>query len=321
MSARAHIVLLRELSKLTLSAVRSDFRAFPKLRLWYKEAHELRERYCAPLYVPSSGELLSIEADPKTSKALAFGAVIGALYLAPHKLAQRTISRLYGASHAKRFRSFCSHAVSACIAPCLGFSGRGAMTCTQRARVNRSAIYIHARALFVDMLRSDLRRLRARADKLGFSPLVRPNATSELFELRELVSKEARALEIGAFDYTKSFGAVASNLHLPELERPYHLTLSWDGRNEAEARAVLSMGGNVAVPWYPSAPLGARFLGAPIIDGDSHDIRIPDFDGRGNIIGLRYKESTPPGSTAELTRAAAIASGFVLTHKRAQRAL
>lgn len=45
-----------------------------------------------------------------------------------------------------------------------------------------------------------------------------------------------------------------------------------------------------------------------VVDGDLHDIRTPDFDGRGNIIGLRLKGMNK-------TRKIAIQSGFAVTYE------
>ena len=46
----------------------------------------------------------------------------------------------------------------------------------------------------------------------------------------------------------------------------------------------------------------SRFLGCPVIDGDAHDIRTPQMDGRGVVIGL-----TPKGRKAKVDQ-----SGFIV---------
>ena len=42
---------------------------------------------------------------------------------------------------------------------------------------------------------------------------------------------------------------------------------------------------------YGQLPIAHKYAGQwrDVVDGDTHDIRIPEFDGNGNIVGLRFK--------------------------------
>jgi hypothetical protein len=44
----------------------------------------------------------------------------------------------------------------------------------------------------------------------------------------------------------------------------------------------------------------------PVVDGDVHDLRVPEFDGRGVVIGLRLKGGT-------VAKSRALAHGFART--------
>ena len=84
--------------------------------------------------------------------------------------------------------------------------------------------------------------------------------------------------DIQFYDYTK----VAARLGRTPAN--YYLTFSRSENNEPQARQSLAKGFNVAVP-FRDPP--ARFLGHPVIDGDTHDYRF--LDPKGVIVGLKPK--------------------------------
>jgi hypothetical protein len=98
-------------------------------------------------------------------------------------------------------------------------------------------------------------------------------------------------------DYTKN----ATRLYRA-LPNNYSLTLSYSGTNKADCAKALQAGHNVAVVFGDGLP--ESWLGFPVINGDSHDLR--HLDPRGVVIGL-----SPKGKKAKADRD----SGFVVWSK------
>jgi len=97
-----------------------------------------------------------------------------------------------------------------------------------------------------------------------------------------MMSKEFPLVQF--YDYTK--------IPRPYLRARgnYHVTFSLSESNSATAIDALKHGVNVAAVFHVKRgqPLPETFLGAPVIDGDLHDLRF--LDGyRGAVIGLRAK--------------------------------
>lgn len=126
---------------------------------------------------------------------------------------------------------------------------------------------------------------KAVKDGMGFS--VRLNGTSDIDWAKVLYNgKNIFEIfpEIEFYDYTKNpnkFKYVPKN---------YHLTFSYTGRNAEVCKALLEQGINVAVVFNvkKGQVLPAMFGGYKVIDGDLTDYR--PSDGKGIIIGLRFKE-------------------------------
>ena len=68
------------------------------------------------------------------------------------------------------------------------------------------------------------------------------------------------------------------------MNHPGYLTFSRSEDNEPSARQALTRGFNVAVPFRDPPQ---RFLGHPVIDGDTHDYRF--LDQRPVVVGLKPK--------------------------------
>ena len=81
--------------------------------------------------------LLNIDRNAKTIKSRKVGYLTGVLYLAPGTLSGHQV---------------CPSASAGCLSACLYTAGRGAMTCTQRARVAKTQLFFNDRVAFVDML-------------------------------------------------------------------------------------------------------------------------------------------------------------------------
>ena len=74
--------------------------------------------------------LLNIDKNAKTIKGQSLGYMTGVLYLAPHTLSGYQV---------------CPSASIGCIAACLNTAGRGAMNCTQVARIRKTQMFFEDR--------------------------------------------------------------------------------------------------------------------------------------------------------------------------------
>src|SRR5260370_1729800 len=167
----------------------------------------------------------------------------------------------------------CLFATIACIKACLGpGAGRGICPNVRTARVAKTKLLHSARALFVECCRYDVRKLVARAAKLGFKPCVRINGTSDLPWLAMLLAREFPTVMF--YDYTK--------LPKPYLltRSNYHITFSYSGENMAETLDALQHGVNVSVVFQigKGKALPETWNGYRVIDGDLHDLRFIDRD-------------------------------------------
>lgn len=249
---------------------------------------------------------------PKAIKSRDYGFLNAILYLAPHAIA--------GAGN------LCPHASAGCKAACLGFySGQASMVKNdadlnnvRKSRILKAQEFMRNRAAFMRAVAIDIARNNARAVAADLRLAVRLNGSSDIaFEGVALVLsvEDARAINKAArgslnvtpgfyrslfalfpaiqfLDYTKN------PLRMPRALPPnYHLTFSRSETNDAQARAVLASGGNVAAVFDK---LPASYAGVPVIDGDKHDLRF--LDPKGVIVGL-----TPKGR-----KAARDASGFII---------
>jgi hypothetical protein len=141
---------------------------------------------------------------------------------------------------------------------------------------------LHAnRAQFLEFLRYDIGRLIRRARKLGLTPAVRLNGTSDLPWLPLQMAREFPDVQF--YDYTK--------LPKPYLRTRanYAITFSHSGENLSESLNALAQGVNVAVVFdtRKGQPLPESWNGYRVIDGDMHDLRF--LDARGVVVGLRAK--------------------------------
>ena len=165
-----------------------------------------------------------------------------------------------------------------------------------KSRLARTLLYFGNRALFLEILRREIKRHVNRANKLGLKPAIRLNGTSDIqFEtVRYSVNGEEFTLftefsDVQFYDYTKipNRKRVPSNLHL---------TFSLAEDNQDEAVEAFESGLNVAVVFnvkrgkeLPSTFIlrGFKTISGKVFDGDTTDYR-PD-DPKNSFIGLRAK--------------------------------
>lgn len=197
----------------------------------------------------------------------------------------------------------CSGLHGVCASCCIAQTGHGRFSQAQEARKRRTKLFVDDPRTFYALLDADLLSHGRSADKHGEIATCRLNGTSDL--PWELYGREYGFGVIGRtgkdlfdshpatvfYDYTKSAQRV-----LKQEIANYHLTYSASERSTIdEIRAVLKAGYNVAMVFGvrrgEELPTRYKINGKwfDVINGDADDLRIPQRDGRGNVIGLRYK--------------------------------
>ena len=217
----------------------------------------------------------------KTRKGEALNFLTGILYLSP--------STLSGVGNVCPWAGTCKEA-------CLNSAGRGAFNSVQAARIKKTRWFFADRDAFMETLYLDCKSLIAKAKRLGMSPCVRLNGTSDLAFHRLIVPSKGKTLmdlfpTVPFYDYTKSVKKALDNargLHAAN----YYVTFSRDSAaNENECAAVLRAGGNVSVVFRDSLP--PTYWHRPVLDGDLHDLRFLDRRARaghsGFVVGLKAK--------------------------------
>ncbi len=216
--------------------------------------------------------LLTVDTNAKTVKGQKYGFITGILYMAPSDLSGQ---------------QFCPMAkLAGCEAACLNTAGRGAMSSVQRARLSKARFFIQQRDDFMDVLAADVARLQRRAAKLGMTPLVRLNGTSDI-RWESIRMRDGRTIfeafpGVQFYDYTK----IANRRDIPAN---YDLTFSWSGVAAfAEyGRRAIDAGMRVAVVFQDRRSIPASYLGMQCVDGDDSDIR--HLDPRGVVVALYAK--------------------------------
>lgn len=235
------------------------------------------------------GNLLTV-GNPKTEKGSEYGYLTAVLHLAPFRLSGRNV---------------CPGATPGCVAGCLNTAGRGGIAravvdvggfalpdnAIQRARIARTQLLYSDRAGFLARLEREIAAHVRRAGRHGLKPAVRLNGTSDLWWPAIAPKIFERFPTVRFYDYTK-----VSAYFTRKRPANYDLTLSRGEGRDREARAALLTGERVAVVFDV---LPGTYLGAPVIDGDAHDLRFTEPGGV--VVGLKAKG-----------RARRDASGFVV---------
>ena len=239
------------------------------------------------------------------------------LFSQNHKLslqngAEYLITGLAMAPHNIGGHNVCESSTISCVSACvLWLTGRTVTQGVRRAMIRRKMLFFEQPEEFYRLLRDDVIRHRRAAEKRGLKPVIRLNVASDLDYSRFVRDYP----DIQFYDYTK----VRSRLLQRNWPTNYHLTYSVSERSHWRTiTAQLDRGRNVAAIFSTrysgqhhikdALPTSWRFGGRewPIVDGDNCDVRLPDTDGQGVIVGLRFK-----GSLAR--RARAMDRGFCLT--------
>ena len=177
----------------------------------------------------------------------------------------------------------CSKATLGCGTNCLNESGHGQKHMMHKgthavhvARVIRTLIWFRYRDQFKAKFQRELDSQRVKAHRLGATPVVRPNGTSDLrFESLwpELFNDNP---DVVFYDYTKDIGRNVS--HIPNYSLCYSvseestdMSIELAFRNGMNCVVVGRLKRNDKKP--------ESYMGRAAIDGDSHDLRFLDPKG------------------------------------------
>jgi hypothetical protein len=176
-----------------------------------------------------------------------------------------------------------------CRAVCLHDSGMLGFKKSQAAQLARTELFWQDRATFVATLEREIHSHVKQCTRLGLSPAVRLNGTSDIRWERIAPSLFDTFAGVPFYDYTK----------LPnrrDLPSNYTLTFSLSETDRSWTHHELALGSmNVAVVLagcgssrYPK-PFPATWNGRRVIDGDLHDVRYLDSPAVGAYVALRPK--------------------------------
>ena len=216
-------------------------------------------------------KLLSVSTDAKTTKGESLGFLTGILYLAP-----ATTTKWNTCSMAK---------VAQCDKACLYTAGRGAMNSVQQARIRKTEWFFTDRQSFMQQLVVDIDKLFFKAKRMGLTPLVRLNGTSDIQWESIPINGYKNIFEafpdVQFYDYTK----IANRTDLPAN---YDLTFSYSGVEGFQPFVQKALLNNMrmAVVFRKEQDIPQSFMGIPVVSGDNSDVRHLDDKV---IVGLYAK--------------------------------
>lgn len=198
------------------------------------------------------------ESSTKTIKGQKLNYLTGILYLTPDD-------------------ELCPHArLAGCMEACLNSAGRGKFAPVQQARAAKTAFFRQHLQAFMLSLCADVWTLVQKARRLGMTPLVRPNGTSDIpwenieaydgktifqlfpdvmfYDYTKHPSRKLATKTIGNYDLTYSFSAVTPK------------AISIKGLTNPDNKRV-------AVVFHKREDIPSFFRGWPVVDGDDTDVR------------------------------------------------
>jgi hypothetical protein len=216
-------------------------------------------------------KLLSVSTDAKTTKGESLGFLTGILYLAP-----ATTTKWNTCSMAK---------VAQCDKACLYTAGRGAMNSVQQARIRKTEWFFTDRQSFMQQLVVDIDKLFFKAKRMGLTPLVRLNGTSDIRWESIPINGYKNIFEafpdVQFYDYTK-------DANRTDLPTNYDLTFSYSGVEGFQPYVEKALLNNMrmAVVFRKEQDIPQSFMGIPVVSGDNSDVRHLDDKV---IVGLYAK--------------------------------
>ena len=191
-------------------------------------------------------------------------------------------------------KNVCKGASKGCKQSCLINSGRMIMESAVNARKNRTAYYFNDNDMFMLTLKGEIAALLYKATKQGKKLAMRLNGTSDI----DWSTVYNTFPTVQFYEYTKRPDLAKKLVKLENV----HITFSkHENHSESNVKHLLASGVNVAVVFNKQVP--AEYINITVIDGDKHDRRFEDKQGR--IIGLKLKGTNK-------VKALAIESGFAV---------
>ena len=180
--------------------------------------------------------------------------------------------------------------LAGCREGCLNTAGRGAFNSVQAARHRKTQMLLKLPDQFDKQLRADLDRFQRYCQRKGIQPVVRLNGTSD-YNWKDVIVDYPN---IQFYDYTKVYNRVAKN-----WPSNYHLTLSYSEANPEYRDKVVwyanNYNANMAVVFRDKDSIPDTFLGRPVVDGDSDDLRFLDPD---NVVVALYAKGKAKRDTS-----------------------
>lgn len=226
-------------------------------------------------------------ANPKIQKGTKLGYLSYILHLAPADLSGKEV---------------CPKRTAGCTAACLNKAGRGGMfrrgettNIIQQARIRKTRYFFADRSGFMQDLVNDIVSAQRQAARLGLTPVIRLNGTSDLaWEKYEVLGRDNifdLFPDIQFYDYTKVLGRKVADI--PN----YHLTFSAAESNQSDVQAAMQAGMNVAVVFDR---LPETYMGRPVFNADDTDLRF--LDPKGVVLGLKAKGRAKKDTTGFVRR-------------------
>jgi hypothetical protein len=234
--------------------------------------------------------ILSMSSDAKTVKGEKLGFYTGILYLAPSDISGYQT---------------CPMATKAgCREACLYTAGRGAFNSTQVARVNKTKRFFNDRDNFMLDLEYSINAVVRKAGRLGLTPLIRLNGTSDI-PFENIPYKGFNNIfeyfsSVQFYDYTK----IPTRKNIPAN---YDLTFSYSGVatfEKAIAKASINNKlARIAVVFDKVENIPNTFMDRKVLSGDNSDVR--HLDPKKAIIALYAKGKAKKDLSGFVVRKAA----------------
>lgn len=171
--------------------------------------------------------------------------------------------------------------LAGCKDPCLVTAGRGAMSTVAAGRQSKTDLWMQDKDAFLDQLKKEMSNFRDLCHKQGKRAAFRLNTISDIaWEKYGIPQMFDDCL---LYDYTK----IAARLgRTPDN---YKLIFSYSGAAayQNQVKRALTTKANIAVVFRGFVPVGERFLGREIIDGDKSDLI--NVYSENKILGLKLK--------------------------------
>ena len=158
-----------------------------------------------------------------------------------------------------------------------------------QSRIKKTKLFFQNRVLFMNLLIHEIKRYKAKAERLGMGFSVRLNGTSDLSPVLFKDPESGLNLlelfpDVQFYDYTKVYNRIKLMAQYPN----YDLTFSYDGFNADDCERFLQNGGRVAVVFFDEK-LPKYFKGYKVVNGNDFDMRY--LDPKGCVVGLHYHKT------------------------------